>query len=514
MAINGVSNMINNKFRLSGLATGLDTDTIISDLMRAERVPLDKVLQKRQLAEWKRDSYRDITNLLRGLKDQFFDVLKPSSYMLSQTNYKKFTASSTDSTVVTATGGPSASAGSHKIAVTNLATSATVKSSGTVTKTLESTDIITTGAGSDVVNAGGKKIKVTLDGVTKEITLGSYTDISTVGDLALDIQNRIGLEFGTGKVAVGEAGGKLTFTTEGGASKLTFENSSTNNGLGYLHITPGSSNRISTSDTIDTLRDKLITAFDYKTEEDGTQNVVFTINSKTFTFSKNTTLSSMMNTINSDATAKVNMAYDDVSDRFIITSKQSGSGNSIHLSEDTGTFLASAGFKSYTGSEAAALSYTNEKFNVSIDGVLKEFTLNGSYASHADLALDIQNKIRNEFAGKTVTVSANTDNTLSFSLDSTGSTLSVGVTDPGVSALGFKNANYTFGEDSQFVLDGQNVTRSSNTFTSNGVTYTLLKESGTEQTVSLNQDIKDTVCNIHVAERKRYRANSILKSGH
>lgn len=494
MAVNGVSNMINNKFRLTGMASGLDTDTIIKNLMKTERVPLDKVMQKKQLAEWKRDDYREITNLLRGLKDEFFDVIKPSSNMLSQSSYKKFAVSSTDSTVVTAKGEAMASVGTHKVTVTNLATAATVKSGDGVTKALQSSDAVTTGAGGDVVNASGKNIKITLDGVTKEITLGSFTNTSTVADLALDIQNKAGAEFGAGKVAVGVAdGNKLVFSTAGGASKLTIGNGSTNDGLGYLKVESGSTNRIKTTDTIEGLMNKLKTSFTYKA---GTDNVEFTINSKTFAFSKDTTLSSMMNTINSDDTAKVNMAYDEVGDRFVITSKQTGTGNSIHISEGSSTFLSSAGLKGFTGSQAAALSYTNEKFNISIDGVLKEFTLDGTYADHAGLAADLQSKIRSEFAGKNVTVSANADNTLSFSLDGSGSTLMVGVANPNTSTLGLKNANYSFGEDAQFILDGQNVTRSSNSFTSNGVTYTLLKESATEQTISLSQDVNGVYDNI------------------
>ncbi len=494
MAVNSVSNMINSKLRVSGLATGLDTDQIISNLMKAERVPLDKLMQKRQLAEWKSDAYRDITNLLRGLKDQYFDVLKPSSYMLSQTSYKKFTASSSDSTVVSASGGASASVGTHKIKVTNLAEAAVMKSSGTVTRALESSEAVTTGLDSDVVNASGKKIRVTIDGVTKEVTLGNYTDACTLDDFAVDLQNRISMEFGTGKVNVDvTADNKLAFTTVGGASRITLENGSTDSALGYLNIGTGSTNRINITDTLDTLRTKLNIPFGYKTAADGTQNVVLTINSRIFTFSKDTTLSSMMSTINGDEIAKVNMAYDDVTDKFIITSKQSGSGNNIQISEDTSTFLGAVNFKSFTASQAASLSYSDEKFQVSIDGTIKEFTLNGTYASQADLALDMQTRINNAFTGNSVTVSADSNGVLSFRLD-TGSVMAVSALSPETSALGFKNANYTMGEDAKITLDGQEITRSSNMFTVNGVNYTLLKESSTEQTVSLNLDV-DTVYN-------------------
>jgi flagellar hook-associated protein 2 len=493
MAVNNISY---TRLRLSGLATGLDTDELIKNLMKVESAPLNKILQKKQLAEWKQEAYREITNLLRGMKDKYFDILKPSNYMLSQTNYKKFTATSTDSSVVTASGGVGAFAGTHKITVTNLAEAAKMTSSGNVTKAVGSTVSLTTGADSDVVNASLKRIKINLDGVEKEITLGNYTDVNTVSDVAADLQNKIGVAFGAGKVKVSATDGKLTFETMGGASKITLSDADTNNGLGFLHINSGTSNRISVSDTLDTLRTKLNSSFDFKTSEDGTQNVVITINSKTFQFSKDTTLSSMLNTINNDSTAKVNIAYDDVTDKFTITSDQTGAGNSLQISEDTSTFLAAINFKSFNGSQAAALSYTNEKFSVCIDGELKEFTINGNYASHSDLAQDIQNKLRDAFTGKNISVGVNADNSLSFSLDNTGSTLVISAANAATSALGLNNANYTQGEDAQFILNGQSVTRSSNTFTSNGVTFTLQKESPVEQTITLSSDVNGIYENI------------------
>ena len=37
--------------RIGGIASGLDTEQIVSDLMRAERIPLDRVYQQKVLAE-------------------------------------------------------------------------------------------------------------------------------------------------------------------------------------------------------------------------------------------------------------------------------------------------------------------------------------------------------------------------------------------------------------------------------------------------------------------------------
>lgn len=388
MSISGMSNMINTRFRLSGLATGLDTDQIISDLMRAERVPLDKIYQKKQLAEWKRDSYRDITNLLRGLKDEFFNTLKPSSNMLLQSTYKKFTSTSTDSAVVTVSGSSSAIPGAHTVKVTNLATADIAVSSSNVSKEL---------TGSPTAYAlSGKTINITLDGVTREIAMDDYTDLDNmINKAGTGLQALVDTEFGSGKIVVSNSGGQLKFETTGGSSRITLASGSTNDGLTDLGFTSGSSNRINTSDTLESLASKFAGGLTF----DGSDNLVFTINSKQFTFSKTTSLSSMMSTINSDETAKVNITYDEASDKFMITAKQTGAGDNIKISQTGGTFF------------------------------------------------------------------------------------------DGASKISTANPVTTEGEDAVALIDNQTITRSSNSFVLNGVTYTLLKESAVEQTVTLNQDV-------------------------
>jgi flagellar hook-associated protein 2 len=40
--------------RIGGLASGMDIDQIIGDLMKAERIPLDKLFTKETTFEWQR----------------------------------------------------------------------------------------------------------------------------------------------------------------------------------------------------------------------------------------------------------------------------------------------------------------------------------------------------------------------------------------------------------------------------------------------------------------------------
>jgi flagellar hook-associated protein 2 len=58
--------------RIGGLASGMDIDQLVSDLMKAERMPLDKINQKKQYTEWQRDDYRSMNTKLLELDQLIF----------------------------------------------------------------------------------------------------------------------------------------------------------------------------------------------------------------------------------------------------------------------------------------------------------------------------------------------------------------------------------------------------------------------------------------------------------
>jgi Flagellar capping protein len=55
--------------RITGFASGLDIDQIVSDLMKAERIPLTRLVQKRQLVQWQREAYLSINSQLLKLRN-------------------------------------------------------------------------------------------------------------------------------------------------------------------------------------------------------------------------------------------------------------------------------------------------------------------------------------------------------------------------------------------------------------------------------------------------------------
>lgn len=318
--------------RITGLYSGLDTDQLVKDLMRIERIPLDRLVQKKQLAQWKSDDYREITNLLRGIKDEFFNVLKPATNMLSQSSYKKYSVSSTNSSVVTAQGTADAVQGTHTISVKRLATADKAVSTGSVTKALEAEP-------GDDYALSGKKFIIELDGVKREIVLDNYNNLDDlISKDGSGLQALVDKAFGAGKIIVSNADGKLNFNTGTGATKITLYSGATNDGLTSLGFSSGSSNRINLGDSLEKLADKLDAGITFN--EDG--KLVFKINSREFTFDKTTSIGNMINTINSDSIANVNMKYDETTDKFVITAKQLGAGDNIVISQTGGNFFDGA----------------------------------------------------------------------------------------------------------------------------------------------------------------------------
>ncbi|MCM3718458.1 flagellar hook-associated protein 2 [Fictibacillus phosphorivorans] len=109
--------------RIGGLASGMDIDSLVKDLMKAERIPLDKLSQKKTLLEWQRDDYRSMNKLLTDLDKLVFEGIT------LQGSFNKKAVTSSNPGVVSATANGSAVDTSTKIEVLKTATPALWKGS-------------------------------------------------------------------------------------------------------------------------------------------------------------------------------------------------------------------------------------------------------------------------------------------------------------------------------------------------------------------------------------------------
>lgn len=77
-----MSGIFNTVTRMTGLS-GMDTQTFINSLIKADQVPLRQLEQKKEIVQWTQDEYHDITKGLKNIKDTFFNLSKPNDNILS-----------------------------------------------------------------------------------------------------------------------------------------------------------------------------------------------------------------------------------------------------------------------------------------------------------------------------------------------------------------------------------------------------------------------------------------------
>ena len=125
-----------NNLRISGLASGMDTDSFVKSMMKVERMKVDRVEQNKQVAMWRQESYNNMNKLfanfiLNSRKDM--GLAKTSTTgTLSFSNYSKLDyirkAVSSDESKATVSATSKAINGSYDIDVKQMAKGASFTS--------------------------------------------------------------------------------------------------------------------------------------------------------------------------------------------------------------------------------------------------------------------------------------------------------------------------------------------------------------------------------------------------
>lgn len=318
-----------------------------------------------------------------------------------------------------------------------------------------------------------KSITVTLNGVKKTISLedvmkkpkeegGGY--ITSNGEFADHLQSALDKAFGTGKVTVGVDGGKLSFGVSQGSTLAV--SSTAGNVLGFEN---GLTSYVNTSKTLSQLgtydassgkltiggvelqgtlmeavpKDEWVKQEDgtykdadgykldsdgYRLNDDGQRLYEFslTVNgTEVGKFNQDTALETVMNSINSNTEAGVNVSYSKLTNEFVFTAKQTGEGGQIEMGDglaqalfgkvdikDETTYTAGqdAIFKATVNGSTMYLSRSSNTFDM--DGM--SVTLKGTFnnAQRADNAGPIQSNGVNKdlfVEGESVTFTSKTD---------------------------------------------------------------------------------------------------------
>ncbi|WP_411676507.1 flagellar filament capping protein FliD [Caproicibacter sp.] len=173
-------------YRLSGtnLYSGLDTDKIIKALVSNTQSKIDKQQQLEQIAEWKRDLYRDVTSDMQNFENTYFSYTSDTN-LLSPTFFKTADITSS-SNAVSATGNTDNAKNLIINSISQMAAQASYNSTQQV-----SDQEITSGKLYDSWTpsaVGGKSLVVSYNGTDYTLTLSNSVKLDSENMSATDAE--------------------------------------------------------------------------------------------------------------------------------------------------------------------------------------------------------------------------------------------------------------------------------------------------------------------------------------
>lgn len=313
MSVNATSSTASSSLlRISGMASGIDTDTIVKSMLSSYQTRIDKASQAKQTLQWKQEAYRDIIKDVKGLQE-YFDPLS-SKYMLSGNFLNVNTTASDDTSIVSATAGSTAKAGTYKVDVDQLADQAKV--TGTSLNTMIKVN--------DVNNWSGKDLIIDVGGT--DYTLTSLTGASTSSIVASINEKIAGNSSLNGKISA-------SYVKEGSTEYIKFTKSSSNTDTIQLHT--GTIADISTDTAIKkgiSSTSKLVSDLGFSA---GTKSFNVNSTSVSLTVDSNSTVQDLIDKVNSVTSGAVTMSIDDATGKISFQSKNYGSSSYIEIAAIT-----------------------------------------------------------------------------------------------------------------------------------------------------------------------------------
>lgn len=324
-----------NIIRLTGLATGLDTDTMVKQMIAAENLKVDKMKQDKQYVQWRQDAFRDIIKDLKDLYNNSLYINSPdATNVMKSAAYTGSTIKSGDESVITATTLPGVVNGTSEITVTKMAKSAKLMGDKIDTST------VSIGTATDW---NGKGITFKLNGVT-DITIptsgdGSISGVNGESNLADKINEAINASGLNGKVKAVVDTAKHT---------ISFD-VLTNDSVKVTSETGGTG-----ADKLDTIKDKELNPTtstklsDLGIKNNSTIYIKQGVNtSSAINIDPNQSLQDLINNINNttaDGTTngpklsdQIKVTFSDLTKSLVIETRNTGSSQSLQISLGTET---------------------------------------------------------------------------------------------------------------------------------------------------------------------------------
>jgi len=199
--------------RLSGLVSGLDTDTLVQQMSSGTQNKIDKQMQSKQIALWKQQSYRSVTTALTDFETKYFSTSSSSSN-ISDPSFFNSTSINNTSKFLNVSGSSTVAKNMVVTGISQLAKQASFSSNHNV-----SNETITTGViASDVATSkvSGDSLTLTYGGKDYELNLSSDLAFTST-----DAEQTIVTELNKQIASNADLKGKVSFSYDEGNKKVT-----------------------------------------------------------------------------------------------------------------------------------------------------------------------------------------------------------------------------------------------------------------------------------------------------
>ncbi len=307
---------------MSGLMSGLDTESLVKSMAANTKNRLNTKKQKLQTLQWKQEAYRSSISKISDFQKKFLDWGSDTSIKANSVMNKYKAESTNDKLAVSANS--SATPATYYISASTAASAAQVKSAGSI-----STDRINLDFSK---NVDGKEytVQMTYNGTTRDVTFKGSTDADTAKANFLDAANNTFKDIKT------DAQG---FEFKDGTSTLVFNNA--NDGIRHTFSIKYNSEAVGLSNTVGSTMGTTTKLSDaaFNTALNG-DKFEFSINGEKFTFEKSSTVGDVINTINK-ADIGVKASFSTMTQSFKLESTETGTAGKLNIEQTNGNLLNS-----------------------------------------------------------------------------------------------------------------------------------------------------------------------------
>ncbi|WP_338553378.1 flagellar filament capping protein FliD [Paenibacillus sp. KS-LC4] len=171
--------------RITGLASGMDVDSMVKEMMKARRASYDNMIKKRTKLEWQQEDYRTLSSKIVDFRNN-----KLSSFNLSSAISAKTSQVSGDANTLTINSTSSTASGALNVKVDEVATAGYNLYSFSAAdkgKSLEDLGFSLSGAGASTVDVtiNNKTIKINKDATLSDLSTAINASSSTLKATAL-----------------------------------------------------------------------------------------------------------------------------------------------------------------------------------------------------------------------------------------------------------------------------------------------------------------------------------------